>query len=488
MNSSIKFNKKIIIENFNKSIRPCSVNTFFKKRYNSPIGLSNENINQSYFNKKIYTNNDVVNNNILKINSYLNKKLRLSAYNNDKINESNIPENKTNYDNLSVRIFNLYNIKDKNKPFSIKINNNNPKYYINNGLNQVLLKKLNFKKRNKNTETSLNEKINNNSYNNRFILSLVSPKIKSYKRINFAKIKNEKIININSKNTKKIDELKINKNNLRKKRKKLILDKYDDYSFTNVREKQNDNRTNDNYNSNINENNLDEISTSQIGKFDEYFYNSGKRIYKNYDFNDIMKENKKYINNQVLNSNLTLESPKLIYNNPRNYQKYNKINNTQVKSFLNIKHKYKNTDNNIFINNNSGKGKIKNIKSKKENKALNSFFDLKSNQFESETLKKIIKDFIENEEKQEKIELCDKDNKKINNKLQTQIQKQKEKLKTLLKDNNMKEVPKIIKKIKNNDCDIYLQYDQNNNVKKILLNDRKGNITSFIPSTKTMKK
>lgn len=285
MNSSIKFNKKIIIENFNKSIRPCSFNTFFKRRYNSPIGLSNENINQSYFNKKIYTNNDVVNNNILKINSYFNKKLRLSAYNNDKINESNIPENKTNYDNLSVRIFNLYNIKDKNKPFSIKINNNNPKYYINNGLNQVLLKKLNFKKRNKNTETSLNEKINNNSYNNRFILSLVSPKIKSYKRINFAKIKNEKIININSKNTKKIDELKINKNNLRKKRKKLILDKYDDYSFTNVRKKQNDNRTNDNYNSNINENNLDEISTSQIGKFDEYFYNSGKRIYKNYDFN-----------------------------------------------------------------------------------------------------------------------------------------------------------------------------------------------------------
>ena len=454
MNSSIKFNKKIIIENFNKSIRPCSFNTFFKRRYNSPIGLSNENINQSYFNKKIYTNNDVVNNNILKINSYFNKKLRLSAYNNDKINESNIPENKTNYDNLSVRIFNLYNIKDKNKPFSIKINNNNPKYYINNGLNQVLLKKLNFKKRNKNTETSLNEKI----------------------------------ININSKNTKKIDELKINKNNLRKKRKKLILDKYDDYSFTNVRKKQNDNRTNDNYNSNINENNLDEISTSQIGKFDEYFYNSGKRIYKNYDFNDIMKENKKYINNRVINSNLTLESPKLIYNNPRNSQKYNKINNTQVKSFLNIKQKYKNTDNNIFINNNSGKGKIKNIKNEKENKALNSFFDLKSNQFESETLKKIIKDFIENEEKLEKTELIDKDNKKINNKLQTQIPKQKEKLKTLLKDNNMKEVPKIIKKIKNNDYDIYLQYDQNNNVKKILLNDRNGNITSFIPSTNTMKK
>ena len=50
-------------------------------------------------------------------------------------------------------------------------------------------------------------------------------------------------------------------------------------------------------------------------------------------------------------------------------------------------------------------------------------------------------------------------------------------------DKDKKILPKNIKKIINNDYKIYLQYNQSNNyIEKIILNDKNGRKTSFIPS------
>ena len=43
-------------------------------------------------------------------------------------------------------------------------------------------------------------------------------------------------------------------------------------------------------------------------------------------------------------------------------------------------------------------------------------------------------------------------------------------------------INKNLKKIRNDDYEIYLQYNNQNNIEKILLNDRNGRITCFIPS------
>ena len=466
----INHNRKIIFTNSKQSLRPYSVNDFFRKGYKSPINPSDENNSQSHFNKDIFNNNHTDNNNLIEINSYINQRMTTYGHN-DNINERSIPNNKQKYDNLNVKIYNLYNIKDKNKPFSIKINNNSPKYYINNCVNPFLVKKLNTEKRNKNVESYKDEKINNNMNNNKYIFSLVSPKCKVYKKINFQNKTSENIINSNK--IKKIDENRISNINQKKKKKKLILDKYNDYSFNIIKHKKYANIRD--YKSIVNEKNIDVINNTQIDNFGEYFLNSGHKNKKYLDAKSITNTNQKKINTRVINSHLTLESPKIVVDNFNNPRKNNKINNTQFIQFI-----PSNQNNKI---NNSTKKDLQRINNKKENRVFTSFFDLKNNKFESETIKKIIKEFFDKEEKEsEKNKLNDKNNKKNCNVIKKKIPRQKQKFQKYIKENATIKIPKNIKKITNNDYEIYLQYNQNNCVEKILLNDKNGNITSFIPS------
>ena len=106
-----------------------------------------------------------------------------------------------------------------------------------------------------------------------------------------------------------------------------------------------------------------------------------------------------------------------------------------------------------------------------ENKAFNTIFDLRNNNFESETIKNIINEFFENEKKElEKKVLVEKINKsKKTNNIKNTIPHQKPKFKKITKNNDIIKVPQKVKKLTNKNYEIYLQYGQNNNVEKILL-------------------
>ena len=231
----IKYDKKMNKENINILSRPFSVHTYQQRKdipYQSPF---NKKINYSFYNKYVYTNNY---NDMTKLNVKRKQKL-LEFKPNEIINEREEINNKPNYDNLSVKIFNLYNIKDKNEPFAIKINNNSPKYFINNCVNQLLFKKLCPDNKNKNNENNLIKKsqkdknINikdikdNNCINNKYILSLVSPKNRNKNNITYLNNKTNNNENINLKdnkclNNKYILSLVSPKN---KNYKKIVLNK-----------------------------------------------------------------------------------------------------------------------------------------------------------------------------------------------------------------------------------------------------------------------
>ena len=134
---------------------------------------------------------------------------------------------------------------------------------------------------------------------------------------------------------------------------------------------------------------------------------------------------------------------------------------------LNSKKLNKNGNNNIILN--KGKKSIKKIEN--ENKAFNTIFDLKNNNFESETIKNIINEFFENEKKElEKKVLVEKINKsKKTNNIKNTIPHQKPKFQKITKNNGIIKVPQKVKKLTNKNYEIYLQYGQNNNVEKILL-------------------
>ena len=243
----IKFNKKMNNENININIssRPFSVHTYHQRKdisFKSPL---NKKINYSFYNKYIYTNNY---NDTTKLNLKTNQKL-LEYKPIQIINEQEEINEKQKFDNLSVKIFNLYNIKDKNEPFAIKINNNSPKYYINNCVNQLLIKKLSPKNKIKNVENSQNNKsknnINlnikdNNFQNNRYILSLISPKTRNYKKkidisknnasnniINIKKSINAKTIKKNSKDITNIRMI-----NHKGQNRIINLSNYSNYSYS----------------------------------------------------------------------------------------------------------------------------------------------------------------------------------------------------------------------------------------------------------------
>ena len=187
-----------------------------------------------------------------------------------------------------------------------------------------------------------------------------------------------------------------------------------------------------------------------------------------------MNKNKTNFYNKVLDSNLTLEIPERMSFNKKCSPKKDNINNNQNNSYLN-------SNNNKIIQNNYllSDNKQEKTKIKKKNRVVNSIFDLKNFKFESKTLNEIIQEFNENEEiDSEKSDIVNTD------KMKSKILHQKIKHKQIIKNNKIIKVPKNSKKEQKNNFDIYLQYNQKNDVEKILLNDKKGKITHFIPMKK----
>ena len=483
----IKFNKKMNNENININIssRPFSVHTYHQRKdisFKSPL---NKKINYSFYNKYIYTNNY---HDTTKLNLKTNQKL-LEYKPIQIINEQEEINEKQKFDNLNVKIFNLYNIKDKNEPFAIKINNNSPKYYINNCVNQLLIKKLSPKNKIKNVENSQNNKsknnINlnikdNNFQNNRYILSLISPKTRNYKKkidisknnasnniINIQKSINAKTIKKNSKDITNIRMI-----NHKGQNRIINLSNYSNYSYSYINKESPKNiyKNNDS----IPEEKMNIINNSNKVNFNKCSNNEGIKTHKNIEIKGIMNKNKTNFYNKVLDSNLTLEIPERMSFNKKCFPKKDNINNNQNNSYLNSNNNKIIQNNYLFSDNKQEKAKIK-----KKNRVVNSIFDLKNFKFESKTLNEIIQEFNENEEiDSEKSDIVNTD------KMKSKIPHQKIKHKQIIKNNKIIKVPKNSKKEQKNNFDIYLQYNQKNDVEKIFLNDKKGKITHFIPMKK----
>ena len=463
----LKYKKNIIMDNINNSFSPNSVNLFSRKKYISIINPLRQDFNYSYLNKKNFSNNNE--NNLCEINNNKNNE-EIEFKNNEIINEGRNPNIKRNYDNLSVKIYNLYNIKDKNKQLSIKINNSSPKYYMNNCVNQLILNRLKTENINTNNESNLTDRINldKNINKNNLFISLVSPKMKPKKAFIIENNSTENMINYKflHNNTKR----KANNQIIQKKNKKnLIMNNYNDFSYYNNKQ------IFDNNKHNLLGNKIDNRNNSQIDKLDEFFYNSGTRTCQNLKVKNIINKKNKNINNRVLKTNLTLENTALIPNNFKNKQKCNNIKTTQVISFSNINPVKKCKNDNLEIHNTVEKNQNRN--NKKDNTILNSIFDLNKNKYESETINKIIKDFYENEEKE-------LDKNRLNNKIEN-LDKNKainQKIEKVIANNSFSDKHKIMKKIKTDDVEIHLQYNQDKQVEKIFLKDKYGNLQCFIPS------
>ena len=463
----LKYKKNIIMDNINNSFSPNSVNLFSRKKYISIINPLRQDFNYSYLNKKNFSNNNE--NNLCEINNNKNNE-EIEFKNNEIINEGRNTNIKRNYDNLSVKIYNLYNIKDKNKQLSIKINNSSPKYYMNNCVNQLILNRLKTENINTNNESNLTDRINldKNINKNNLFISLVSPKMKPKKAFIIENNSTENMINYKflHNNTKR----KANNQIIQKKNKKnLIMNNYNDFSYYNNKQIFNNNKHN------LLGNKIDNRNNSQIDKPDEFFYNSGTRTCQNLKVKNIINKKNKNINNRVLKTNLTLENTALIPNNFKNKQKCNNIKTTQVISFSNINPVKKCKNDNLEIHNTVEKNQNRN--NKKDNTILNSIFDLNKNKYESETINKIIKDFYENEEKE-------LDKNRLNNKIEN-LDKNKainQKIEKVIANNSFSDKHKIMKMIKTDDVEIHLQYNQDKQVEKIFLKDKYGNLQYFIPS------
>ena len=449
-----------LINNYNKNYnkylnkfkRPYSVHENHPRKYISISSNFNNDNNYSFYNN-ISNNYEPVNKKIIELKP------------NEIINEVEEINNKQKYENLNVKIFNLYNLKDKSEPF-IKINNNNPKYYINNCVNQVLLKNIITRNKKNNDEKNLNEKINGDAKNKKYVFTLFSPRYEGnkYRKINFG-IENKNIINIKKSNNpknmnKNINGKENNEINPKKTKKHKILYNYDNNTFNNLKnifDKE----------ISFQEKNIDIINKTYNNQNDKYSYCLGNKTCKNIGVKNNMNKNRKNFYNEIINKNSKLTLDNL---NRFSYKKISskinkESNSNNLNQILNLEQDENNNNKYLFSEN---KQKIN------KNRVIKSIFDLKNIKFESKTLNKIIQEFNENEfEKNDLIE-----NKEIINK----ISLQKMKNKNIIKNNENFQIPKNIKKIPNNDCEIYLKYNHSNNVEKILLNDKNGNITSFIPS------
>ena len=219
---------------------------------------------------------------------------------------------------------------------------------------------------------------------------------------------------------------------------------------------------------------MDFINNSNLDIFNKRLTNIGLKTNKNIEIKNIMNKNRMNLYNRVLNSNLTFEIPERMSYNKKYSPKIDNIINNQTNSLLDLNKNEINHNNTYLFSDN--KRDIEKIKNK--NRIVNSIFDLKKNKFESKTLNEIIQEINQKEEKEKDFEKIETVN---NNKIKHKIPYQKIKYKKLINNTDIIKVPKNFKKSQKNDFDIYVKYNQKNDIEKILLNDKNGKITSFIP-------
>ena len=270
---------------------------------------------------------------------------------------------------------------------------------------------------------------------------------------------------------------------------------------------------------NIKENNNN--NKSPVGRFDSYFYNSVFYTDKKYNTNND-KDFKNSFN--YLNSNkLSIESPTCI-----SYQSFiGKNSNKEMSIEHNIEYDIndkKDSKLSIIEKNKIDKYKLdgvlytksNNLKLKGENRIMKKYktlnnenlclFNFNKKKFKSTTVSELIKDYlcnksekgIETENSSSKnsnnntikknIYIQDytntnETNKKIINKLNSDIKTKNISFKNFT--NNRTPIIKRTEKIVNNNIEITLEYNKENNIQKLILNDKKGKIINFIPNNKS---
>ena len=453
---------------------------------------------------------------LTKVNSCFNEKFLKDSkrtYNNYiDISIENNNNNRLYYDQLCEKVLNLYNLaniiktKHNNERYSIKKNNNSYNCFIN---KNIIGHSLNLK----NTQSIINKNI----------LSDIELNNSSFKKIIQNKKNNIKKYNLKNKNLKK------NRNyfySISPKKNDLSSNNSNDiYTCNNFKSQCLDynyrinNKLIPNQILNIKENNNN--NKSPVGRFDSYFYNSVFYTDKKYNTNND-KDFKNSFN--YLNSNkLSIESPTCI-----SYQSFiGKNSNKEMSIEHNIEYDIndkKDSKLSIIEKNKIDKYKLdgvlytksNNLKLKGENRIMKKYktlnnenlclFNFNKKKFKSTTVSELIKDYlcnksekgIETENSSSKnsnnntikknIYIQDytntnETNKKIINKLNSDIKTKNISFKNFT--NNRTPIIKRTEKIVNNNIEITLEYNKENNIQKLILNDKKGKKINFISNNKS---
>ena len=423
-----------------------------------------------------------------KIYKNFNKKDNNIANTNNNINNNNVF-----FDNLSEKVLNLYDLgnsiksNDNNEIYSIKLNNINPKYYINNYITPF--NKKNIQKK-------------DNILKSRLITNDLSLTLNKNNKTNYGAI----ILNKNNKSEiRKKNNIKIRNINYIKQNSNNISNNYDFSSFSNYNYVNTiegygkiKNYKISNFKLKFIKLNSNKINDSPVGHFDNYFFNSN---YKQNNRKKLLNKQFLYTDNinNDLNKKLTIESPTYSFkiNSPGEMSIENKneydANNMGGKQIFSKKvNKSKKID--IPIREFHSELKIKNNDDNNYrtiNLDINSIFNLNQYKFRSNTVNQLIKDVNlknENKEKKEIKSSCKENNyKQIFNDINKKIERIKNKLNIIKinqklvnnKDINITISPQVNKKnkiIKINN----LNKKSNNIINNILINNKKIK-KSFIP-------
>ena len=477
-------NQKITINN-NKQINPIRPFSSQKYYHNALISLNN-------------TYNKLNNKKTIK---------KIPIKNHKDITDSNekiINSNNIFYDNLSENILNLYDFED-----TVKAENDQDKFFV----------KLYNKRSNKYYKSN----ISRDPYQS-YIMNHKNRKNEINKNKNVSEIRENnplfKKININKRN--KINERKqsiLKNRNIINYISPKINNFSNHYDFTKINNYLSDknfkyNKIFSNYKHKFIERNSYNINQSPVGRFDQYFFDNNNSNYK-YD-------KRKQINNQILitnsinkdlNKRLRIESPTSL-----SYHSYIKKNSPKEMSIEhNIEydiHNFNNKNKSNCKREEMNKKKVNNIpfnekdKLKLKTDKINNFYNmLNCNNFKSVTINKLIQDLYSknndndnNNENSKNTSNLDNNNTNIHynktdntNKIKVLKENNNNNYKVNQKNNNNNPNNKsmINKKIKqiitNDNIEIIIEYNNDNNIQKLILNDKKGKKINFVPKNISYK-
>lgn len=491
--------------------------------------------------------NDIISlsNTLSKVNSSFYNKINLTNAFKKKGHNFNNPKeedvNQLYFDNLNEKVFNLYNLVDEikmkhnNEKNSLKKQSNNPKYYINNEYKEQTI---NFIVNNdKNVQKHLNRQINinKNTLAEMMINNASFKKIILNKKYN---INNTNIFNRKKQNSKKNRKVIYS---ISPEGNTNLLSNYNLNSFSDFKNERVDkvhNRNNNYKLISIREKKKNNINKSPVGRFDSYFFNSYSNTDKKRLNNQVLIKNNIDNINLNLNKKLEIENPACLsyqsilrkispkemsiehnieydINSKRNSKNLYDYNNNKNRKHIIDRIPYNKNHNYKFVTeNNIRKNYIIENNNTKRTNTLNCDTNLilNYNKFKSTTVSKLIKDYYctnintnnnedeENNSNNSNINIF-KNNppennsqiansvqvKTIENKLSNNNNKKKAKNKnniTNMKKDIKKHSPKKVEKIVQNDIEITLEYNKDNTIQQLILNDKDGKKINFIPNDK----